>query len=150
MTLFPCPSPSGRNDAGLYLTEAGQLVDRHGRLWGASGSMALDQMPDLSDMHERADEMEKAEERIQTFRSEIQKYIEEADLHPRVQADIFEILERTVPRRSKADYGPNATKEYREDDGGLGRKIDKMRAHDEEGHVDGCAFEATARIWAGR
>jgi hypothetical protein len=43
-TMFACPSPTGRNDAQLYLTKGGTLVDRHGRSWGASQmrQMALD------------------------------------------------------------------------------------------------------------
>jgi hypothetical protein len=127
MTLFPCPSPRGTNHAGLYLNEAGHLVDRHGALWGASRSMAMDEMPDLSDLKQHADEVEKAEERIRKFRDEIETYIQEADLHSRVRADIFEILERTVPRRDKYNYGPNATKEYKEADPGLGRMMDKRR-----------------------
>ena len=29
--LFNAPSPKGTNHAGLFLTRAGHLVDRHGR-----------------------------------------------------------------------------------------------------------------------
>jgi hypothetical protein len=42
-TQFACPSPRGTNGAGLYLTRAGHLVDKHGNHWGRSSmKMALD------------------------------------------------------------------------------------------------------------
>jgi hypothetical protein len=43
-TLFNAPSPRGTNHAGLYLTKAGTLVDKHGRAWGKSQikTMAMD------------------------------------------------------------------------------------------------------------
>jgi hypothetical protein len=43
-TLFDAPSPRGTNHAGLFLTKAGHLVDRHGRDWGRSTmkTLALD------------------------------------------------------------------------------------------------------------
>lgn len=44
--MFPCPSPSGRNDAGLYLDRAGNLVDRNGALWGRRNTMAMDSLPE--------------------------------------------------------------------------------------------------------
>jgi hypothetical protein len=34
--MFACPSPSGRNNAGLYLDTGGSLRDRHGNYWGKS------------------------------------------------------------------------------------------------------------------
>ena len=43
--LFHAPSPKGSNFAGLYLTEAGDLVDRRGARWGKS-SLAFDSMPE--------------------------------------------------------------------------------------------------------
>jgi hypothetical protein len=135
MTLFACPSPKGSNHAGLYLNEAGQLVDRHGALWGASGSMALDQMPD--DLHEKADAREEAEKRIQEVRSAIQKYCEEADLDERVCADIYKILEQVIPLRDKFAYGPNAKGEFKDGKSGLGRSVDRpggAGATDENGH----------------
>jgi Pex14 N-terminal domain len=48
---FACPSPRGSNNAGLYLTKAGHLVDRHGRSWGRSSMKKMAQdaaMPDTS------------------------------------------------------------------------------------------------------
>jgi hypothetical protein len=35
-TQYACPSPRGTNNAGLFLTRAGRLVDRRGNDWGAS------------------------------------------------------------------------------------------------------------------
>jgi hypothetical protein len=35
-TMFACPSPKGTNNAQLFLTRAGRLVDRRGNDWGAS------------------------------------------------------------------------------------------------------------------
>jgi hypothetical protein len=42
-TMYNAPSPRGTNNAGLYLTRAGHLVDKHGNHWGRSSmKMALD------------------------------------------------------------------------------------------------------------
>jgi hypothetical protein len=43
-TQYACPSPTGRNDAQLFLTRSGTLVDKHGRAWGKSSirRLALD------------------------------------------------------------------------------------------------------------
>jgi hypothetical protein len=50
--MFPCPSPRGTNNAGLFLNKAGELVDRRGGLWGRPGTMALDELPEsLSTEH---------------------------------------------------------------------------------------------------
>jgi hypothetical protein len=35
-TVFDAPSPRGSNNAKLFLNSRGQLLDRHGRHWGAS------------------------------------------------------------------------------------------------------------------
>lgn len=42
-TQFACPSPRGSNNAQLFLTKAGHLVDRHGRNWGRSSMRGLAQ-----------------------------------------------------------------------------------------------------------
>jgi GNAT superfamily N-acetyltransferase len=46
-TLFDAPSPSGRNNARLYLDSKGHLLDRYGRHWGGSQirKMAFDALP---------------------------------------------------------------------------------------------------------
>jgi hypothetical protein len=40
---FSAPSPKGTNHAGLYLNEAGHLLDRRGNRWGRS--TAYDELP---------------------------------------------------------------------------------------------------------
>jgi hypothetical protein len=41
--FFAAPSPNGTNHAGLFLNEAGHLIDRHGNRWGCS--TAYDSLP---------------------------------------------------------------------------------------------------------
>ena len=43
--MFHAPSPKGTNNAQLFLTKAGVLVDRHGRNWGRSQILAMDALP---------------------------------------------------------------------------------------------------------
>jgi hypothetical protein len=43
MKMFNCPSPKGTNNAQLFLTGAGHLVDKHGRNWGRSSMRGLAQ-----------------------------------------------------------------------------------------------------------
>jgi hypothetical protein len=126
--LFPAPSPRGTNSMGLYLDGDGCLRDRFGRSW-SSQKLALDEQPDLSDLHAKADAREEAEERIKKVRGEIERYCQEADLDSRICADIFKILQRVIPVRDKTAYGPNATGRFKDrDSAGLGRRVDNRGA----------------------
>lgn len=126
MKLFPCPSPRNTNFAGLFLNEAGRLVDRHGNDWGRSPRrMAVDALPSgLS----RTDTGEKDHERrMQEMRSELETLIhDDLDLDDAVCAEIVRLLDKHVPWRRTRQAGPDATR------GKGASDAHRKRARDEE------------------
>jgi hypothetical protein len=124
MKLFACPSPPGTNYAGLYLNEAGRLVDRHGGDWGRSPRRtALDALPpDLSRTGEKDHER-----RMQEMRGELEKLIsDDLDLDDAVCAEIVRLLDKHVPWRRTRQAGPDATR------GKGASDAHRKRARDEE------------------
>jgi hypothetical protein len=98
--LFDCPSPKGTNHAGLYLNSAGYLFDRRGGYWGKSQikKMAMDQ-----DLHHDRGETAEA---LLALRSDIEKCMEELDLHDEVKRELFECLNRHIRPGQHTKGGP--------------------------------------------
>jgi hypothetical protein len=97
--LFPCPSPTGRNDAGLFLNERGELCDKYGGLWARHGTMALDALPPGLPAPKISDEerdMLDHEEKMAALCTELQHAMGESglDLHPEARGVLIEIMNR--------------------------------------------------------
>jgi hypothetical protein len=105
-TPFACPSPRGSNNAGLFLTKPGTLVDKHGRSWGASSirRMALDAA--LPDANAERDH----EHRGNELHADMQKLVDEFDLHDEVADAVMSLLAKHFPPQSKRGPGPDATR----------------------------------------
>jgi hypothetical protein len=113
-TLFDAPSPTGRNDAKLFLNSRGQLLDRYGRHWGGSQirKMAHDALP--PDVHGAPGAGEKPdhERSAQEMKAEMQKLVDDYDLHDEVAAAVMALCEKHFPASAsnKRGPGPDAVK----------------------------------------
>jgi hypothetical protein len=128
--LFPCPSPSGRNDAGLYLDRGGNLVDKHGALWGRRGTMAMDSLPDgmsPSGTTAPSGREKEALEQLKKLRNGVEKLLEKLDLSDEVCHEFYNLLGVTKPR-SLRDVGPNAERGAK--DSRRGRARDEEPDHE--------------------
>jgi hypothetical protein len=99
--LFNAPSPKGTNHAGLFLTRAGHLVDRHGRDWGKSqiAKLAMDELPssardlpkpELSEAERR--EVEE-DERVKKLCGALETAMEKLNLRPEYRGALLKIIE---------------------------------------------------------
>jgi hypothetical protein len=102
MTLYNCPSPRGSNNAQLFLTKAGHLVDRHGRDWGKSqiARLAMDELPssarDLPAPEltpEQRAEVEE-DERVQKLCHALEAAMEKLNLRPEYAGALLKVIEQ--------------------------------------------------------
>ena len=117
-TLFACPSPKRTNHQGLWLNSAGELFDRSGRRWGRSqiAGMAMDAMPPELATGERDHEAREME-----LRAELQRVLDEFDLHDEPAAAIMALVDKHFPAPNKRAPGPDATRGKGARDGPLSR-----------------------------
>jgi hypothetical protein len=147
-TQYACPSPTGRNNAQLFLTKSGTLVDRHGRAWGKSSirRMAMDALP--PDLHGAAGAGEKSdhEHKEMALRSELQRLLDEYDMHDEVAAAVMALVDKFFPpsEHNRSGPGPNAVRGKGARDGPLSRH----RAPG--GDADEPNLEAIAKFLAGK
>jgi hypothetical protein len=91
--MFACPSPKNTNHAGLFLTRAGHLLDKHGRDWGRSsmGRMAFDELPELSEAQRgEIDE----DERLKALCHELELAMEKLNLRPEYVGALLQVIEK--------------------------------------------------------
>jgi hypothetical protein len=112
MTLYNCPSPKNTNNAGLYLTKAGHLVDRHGRDWGRSSMrrMALDAELDGMTPSPSANEDDGCEEKMKALRMELERLIDVDGLGllDKSKGAIIKLLNKHCPDTWHRDGGAKA------------------------------------------
>jgi hypothetical protein len=110
--MFACPSPKNTNHAGLYLTKAGHLVDRHGRDWGRSSMrrMALDQELDGMSPAPSANEDDGCEEKMKALRVELERLtdVDGLNLGDKARGAIIRLLQKHCPDTWHRDGGAKA------------------------------------------
>ena len=114
--MFAAPSPKNTNNAGLYLTKAGSLIDKRGAYWGRSQivKLAMDAMP--HDLGERDHER-----RGTDLQNEMQKLVDDFDLHDEVGAAIMALYAKHFPVPNRRAPGPDAVRGKGARDGPLSR-----------------------------
>jgi hypothetical protein len=174
---YACPSPRGTNNAQLYLTKAGHLVDKHGRSWGRSQIQAMAQDAALSSKKSArkaaakelkrvliaavskrrltTDEVERGEtaEQMLQLRREIEKVMADMDLHDEVRRELFAILNKHVrpEEHTKRGFGPKAKFEPHPDVvGGRGAGVAGKGAIDEDDAEEDGWVEKFRRYLASR
>jgi hypothetical protein len=151
-TLFDAPSPSGRNDAKLFLNSRGQLLDRYGRHWGGSQirKMAHDALPpDLGHGAAGAGETNEHERKASEMRAAMQKLMDGFDLHDEVAGAISALLDKYFPAENRRAPGPDAVRGAGARD--RGGPLSRHRAPgggDEDDESDGPDLERFARFLA--
>jgi hypothetical protein len=122
--LFNAPSPKGTNHAGLFLTPAGHLVDRHGQNWGRSSiaRMALDTELDGMTPSPPANEDDGSEEKLKALRIELERLIDVDGLNlgEKARGAIIRLLGKHCPDTWHRDGGAKA------------KDAKHRRAHDED------------------
>jgi hypothetical protein len=129
--LYDAPSPRNTNHQGLFLSEAGRLVDKHGRDWGKSqiARMALDALPESArDLPQpELSEAERGEidehERVKKLCVALEAAMEKLNLRPEYKGALLKVIEQ----HKKHDWreNRNGAKDSR-----------KGRARDEESGPD--------------
>jgi hypothetical protein len=114
-TLFDAPSPSGRNNARLFLNSRGQLLDRYGRHWGGSQirKMAFDALPpDFAAGGKSAEETDWGkQDRHDEARSDLRRFCSKHGLDVGQQKELSELFGRhldRLPREAGAGTTDNA------------------------------------------
>jgi hypothetical protein len=122
-TQYACPSPSGRNDAGLYLTKAGALVDRDGRYWGQSAVRRLAQDAALAPETSGRTQRSTAEWAQSHARAALFEALEEACREHELGDDAHEQLRDLVERTLKGEADDNRGMGALDDESELDDKI---------------------------
>lgn len=143
-TQFACPSPRGTNGAGLYLTKAGHLVDKHGRNWGRSAMKRMAQdaaMPEASSGPRKPPMNPLASTARSDVNSALKRLCDALGLsHERIAEQVGDILK---------EHEREAIQEYaRSLGGGKGAgkgAIDKSKAATDDDEDDDAAVEQRVR-----
>ena len=121
VTQFSCPSPRGTNNAGLYLTKAGTLVDRHGRNWGASSMRRMAQDAALTPAFGAEREWTPMDHQAAHLRRAVHDALGEAckahGLNDQVHKALSDLVDQHLKGESDADKGMGALDDESELDG---------------------------------
>jgi hypothetical protein len=122
--MFAAPSPKNTNHAGLYLTKAGTLVDRHGRRWGRSQIVKLAMDAALPGSEQSAAMTE--------LRSALHRACNAAGLTTEQHQEIYDLIHEHLSGQAEEDRGAGAT-----DRRGRARDAGPLDRHRVPGDEDG-------------